>query len=202
MPTKLPASESVPNNTIMPRRKDRAVEDAAWLGAFLQRAPVGVLAMVDDGLPFINSNLFVYDETAHCLYLHTAQQGRTPGTLEASPRVCFSVMEMGRLLPAAEALEFSLEYASVMVFGAAHIITDQDEATHGLQLLLNKYAPHLTPGEDYRPPVESELKRTAVIRVEIESWIGKKKEVEADFPGAYWYDATPMLESLRRRDEE
>ncbi|MBN2305034.1 MAG: pyridoxamine 5'-phosphate oxidase family protein [Anaerolineae bacterium] len=195
---------------ITPRRADRAVEDVVWLRDFLRRAPVGVLALVDGESPFINNNLFVYDETAHCLYLHTAKQGRTPGIIQAGTgensgaRVCFSVMEMGRLLPAAESLEFSVEFASVMVFGAARILSDQAEAIHGLQLLLDKYAPHLTPGENYRPPVESEVRRTAVIRVDIEAWSGKKKEVAADFPGAYWYDAVtdaaPMLVSLKRRD--
>ncbi len=190
--------DSSSTNTI-PRRKDRAVEDEVWLRAFLHRAPVGVLAMVDGDQPFMNSNLFVFDEAAHCLYLHNAKTGRTPSAIEVNPRVCFSVMEMGRLLPAEVALEFSVEYASVMVFGSARLITDQAEATHGLQLLLDKYAPHLTPGKDYRPPVESELKRTAVIRVEIEAWSGKKKEVAAEFPGAYWYDAAPMLASLQRR---
>jgi nitroimidazol reductase NimA-like FMN-containing flavoprotein (pyridoxamine 5'-phosphate oxidase superfamily) len=183
-----------------PRRTDRAVADVAWLRAFLQRAPVGVLATVQAGQPFVNSNLFVYDAAAHCLYLHTAKAGRTREAIAAHPRVCFSVMEMGRLLPAELALEFSVEYASVVIFGSARIIDDTGEATRGLQLLLEKYAPHLTPGTDYCPPVESELKRTTVIRVEIEEWSGKKKEVAPDFPGAFWYDAPPMLASLARRD--
>ena len=71
-----------------------------------------------------------------------------------------------------------------------------------LQKLLDKYAPHLRPGQDYRPPVESELIRTAVFGIDIEAWTAKKKEVAADFPGAYWYPDEPMLESLRRRDDE
>jgi hypothetical protein len=35
--------------------------------------------------------------------------------------------------------------------------------------------------------VEEELKRTAVFRIHIEDWSGKKKEVAADFPGAFYY---------------
>jgi nitroimidazol reductase NimA-like FMN-containing flavoprotein (pyridoxamine 5'-phosphate oxidase superfamily) len=89
------------------------------------------------------------------------------------------------------ALEFSVEYASVVVFGTAVLVTDETEAIHGLQLLLDKYAPHLTPGQDYRPPVLEELKRTAVFRLTIENWSGKKKEVAADFPGAYVYNQIP-----------
>ena len=65
------------------RRSDRAVEDVAWIQNFLQRAPVGVLATASDGQPFINSNLFVYDQAAHAIYLHTARTGRTRSNVEA-----------------------------------------------------------------------------------------------------------------------
>jgi nitroimidazol reductase NimA-like FMN-containing flavoprotein (pyridoxamine 5'-phosphate oxidase superfamily) len=169
------------------RRADRAVADEAWIEALLHRAPVGFLATVDGDQPFLNSNLFVYDAAAQVIYLHTAQRGRTQANVAAQEKVCFSVMEMGRLLPAATALEFSVEYAGVVVFGTAVIVQDAAEATHGLQLLLDKYAPHLTPGQDYRPPVPEELNRTAVYRIDITSWSGKKKEVASDFPGAYFY---------------
>jgi nitroimidazol reductase NimA-like FMN-containing flavoprotein (pyridoxamine 5'-phosphate oxidase superfamily) len=175
------------------RRRDRAVEDETWIRTFLHHAPVGVLATVAEGQPFLHTNLFVYDEPAHTIYFHSARVGRTPANLAADPRVCFTVMEMGRLLPAEEALEFSVEFASVIVFGQATLVTDQDAATRALQMLLDKYAPHLRPGEDYRPPVEAELKRTAVYALAIEEWSGKKKEVDADFPGAYWYESEPML---------
>ena len=171
------------------RRADRAVTDDAWIVDLLQRAPIGALATVSDGQPFINSNLFVYDAGAHVIYMHTARIGRTQGNVEAYERVCFSVSEMGRLLPADEALEFSVEYAGVVVFGRAAII-EGDDAEHGLQLLLDKYFPHLQPGRDYRPIVPEELKRTSVYRIEIDSWSGKQKEV-GEFPGAFLYGEQP-----------
>jgi uncharacterized protein len=169
------------------RREDRAVNDESWIRALLRRAPVGYLATVYDGQPFINSNLFVYDEERHLIYTHTARSGRTQTNVAQAERICFTVSEMGRLLPAKEALAFSVEYAGVVVFGQAHIIADAAEAEYGLQLLLDKYAPHLRPGQDYRAITAEELKRTAVYRITIDSWSGKKKEVAPDFPGAYFY---------------
>lgn len=186
-------------NLTTPRRKDRAVTDDAWIRAFLDRAAVGVLATESEGQPFVNSNLYVYDPAEHAIYLHTAFRGRTRANIEANPRVCFTVMEMGRLLPDEVALEFSVEYASVVVFGSATIVNDPGEAKRALQALLDRYAPHLTPGEDYRPPIASEIKRTTVIKVSVEAWSAKKKEVMADFPGAYWLTDQPMLESGQRR---
>jgi uncharacterized protein len=160
------------------RRTDRAVDDEEWIVGMLGSAQVGVLATVFEGQPFLNTNLFVYDREAHAIYLHTARKGRTRTNIELEPRVCFSVSEMGRLLPADVALEFSVEYRSVVVFGRASIVASEREATAALQMLLDKYFGHLQPGIDYRPPVPEELVRTTVIRVDIDSWSGKKKEVD------------------------
>jgi len=171
----------------MVRRKDRAVDDEAWIHQMLHRAPMAALATVHEGQPFINSNIFVYDQAAQCIYMHTHRVGRTRANVESEGRVCFSISEMGRLLPADEALEFSVEYAGVTVFGLASVVVDEAEASRALQLLLYKYAPHLRPGKDYRPVIAEEIKRTAVYRIDIEMWSGKRKEVATDFPGAFQY---------------
>lgn len=173
------------------RRSDRAVEDTAWIEDFLRRAPVGVMATVHDGQPFVNSNLFVYDAAAHAIYLHTARVGRTRANVELEERVCFSINDMGRLLPASEALEFSVEYSGVMVFGRAHIVEETEEAKRALQMLLDKYFPHLKPDVDYRSTTDEELARTAVYKIEIDQWSGKRKKVEDDFPGAFFYGEQP-----------
>jgi nitroimidazol reductase NimA-like FMN-containing flavoprotein (pyridoxamine 5'-phosphate oxidase superfamily) len=170
------------------RRHDRSVEDDGWIRSFLHSSPVGVLATVAEGQPFINTNLFVYDEDSHAVFFHTARLGRTRSNIEDGPRVCYSVSEMGRILPDDVALEFSVEYASVVIFGRAGVVSDDEEKDRALQLLMDKYAPHLKPGADYRPPNKEELDRTSVYRIDIESWSCKKNEKAPDFPGAYRYD--------------
>ncbi|MDX1494281.1 MAG: pyridoxamine 5'-phosphate oxidase family protein [Longimicrobiales bacterium] len=174
------------------RRRDRG-KDEAWVRSFIQAAPFGFLATVgDDGQPFLNSNLFVYDEDRHCVYLHTHRTGRTRENLAEPEKVAFSVAGMGRLLPAPEALEFSVEYAGVTAFGTGRIVQDEVEAKEALQKLLDKYAPHLEPGRDYRATTDDELARTTVYRVDIEAWSGKQKEVEPDFPGAFDVPQLPV----------
>ena len=170
-----------------PRRKDRAVEDTAWIRSLLHRLAFGTLATVADGQPFAHLNIFAFDEPANAIYLHTAREGRTRSNLEAEGRVCFCVGEMGRLLPAKTALNMSVEYASVVVFGRATVVSEPVETRHGLQLLLDKYFAHLKPGDDYRPITDDEMARTAVYRIDIESWSGKRKQVEPDVPGAFLF---------------
>ena len=176
------------------RRRDRGKDDE-WVVAFLKRASYGFLATVGHGgQPFLNSNLFVYDDAGdgRRIYLHTHRTGRTRTNLEAAEKVAFSAVAMGRLLPAPEALEFSVEYAGVVAFGTGRVIEDREEARTALQMLLDKYAPHLKPWVDYRPTTDDELKRTAVYRIDVEAWSGKQKEVPADFPGAFSLDALPV----------
>ena len=108
--------------------------------------------------------------------------------MEDDETVSFTAFEMGRMLPADEALEFSVEYGGVVAFGKGRIVDDAVEEERALQLLLDKYAPHLRPGRDYRPITTGELKRTTVFRMEIEQWSGKQKKAEDGFPGAFQYD--------------
>jgi nitroimidazol reductase NimA-like FMN-containing flavoprotein (pyridoxamine 5'-phosphate oxidase superfamily) len=166
------------------RRTDRAQDDP-WIESFLEKARYGVLATVHDGQPFLNTNLFVYDEERNAIYVHTALEGRTRANILSDPRVCFTAAEMGRILPAGTALEFSVEYASVVAFGRAQLVPHAEEARRGLQLLLDKYAPHLRPGRDYRPITSEEMDRTSVFRIDIEAWSGKRKVAGPDFPGAF-----------------
>ena len=169
------------------RRRDRAQDDA-WIRAFLRSGAWGALATVSEGQPFINTNLYFYDESAHAIYLHGARVGRTHSNVEGGGPVCFNVSEMGRVLPNEIALEFSLEYAGVTVFGQAVVVDDDAEKARALQLLLDKYAPHLEPDRDYRPANQEELDRTAVFRIDIDSWSGKANAKADDFSGAFWYD--------------
>jgi len=176
------------------RHPGQAVNDEAWIKALLHRSPFGVVATVNGDQPFTNTNLFVFDEERHCIYMHTAQEGRTRTNVEAQEKVCFTTFEMGRFLPTWEALEFSVEYAGVVCFGRAGLITDNEKARSALQMLLTKYAPHMTPGKDYRPPIDEEIRRTSVYCIEIDVWSGKRETAPDDYPGAYSYSAVTQKE--------
>lgn len=178
--------QSAPIN--QPLRKDRAKDDA-WIKAYLKRVPFGMLATEYEGQPFIKPTSFVYDEAEHTIYIHGALVGRMRTNLEVNPRISFCIAEMGRLLPGDTAMEVGVEYASVVVFGKVEILTEADQTRHGLQLLLDRFFPHLKPGIDYREIVPQELDITSVYRIKIDSWSGKEEHASQDFPGAFSYQA-------------
>ena len=157
------------------RRSDRAMPEEG-MRALLERSAFGFTATAIDGQPFQHTSLFWYDDSTRRIYFHGARQGRMHATVLTKPRVCFSVAEIGRLLPADTAMEFSNEYASVVVFGWARLVDRQDEKRNALQALLDKYFPDHKPGRDYRPITAEEITATAVYAIEIEAWSGKQKK--------------------------
>jgi hypothetical protein len=156
------------------RRRDRAVEDDNWIRAFLRDAQHGVVATEAGGQPFVNPLLFVYEEETNALYFHSGRAGRIFANIAANPRVCFNACRMGKLIAEAEAWRFDVQYESVVVFGKATALADPEEVTRALRLLLAKYFPDLRYGEDYRPITQEQLAKTAVYRLEIEAWSGKR----------------------------
>jgi nitroimidazol reductase NimA-like FMN-containing flavoprotein (pyridoxamine 5'-phosphate oxidase superfamily) len=169
------------------RREDRAIHDEDWIRAFLGRAPFGVIGTASEGQPFLVTRNFAYDDQARAIYFHGAREGRTHDNALANDRVCFSVSEMGRLLPAERAAEVGVEFAGVIAFGHISLVTDPAEAKRGLQLLLDKYFAHLKPDEDYEATTDDDLKDVAVYRIDISAWSGKQSKVPEDYPGAFLY---------------
>lgn len=156
------------------RRRDRAVEDEGWIRGFLREAPYGVVATECDGQPFMNPLVFAFDEETHSLYFHGSRLGRMFANVGKNERVCFNACKMGRLIADTKASGFDVEYESVIVFGPAQVLQDETEATRAMRLLLDKYFPQLHYGKDYKAITPEQLARTAVYRLRIEAWSGKR----------------------------
>ncbi len=154
--------------------RKKYAQDEQWIAAFLTKAQVGHVASHWENQPFITPLLFWFDAGKKLIYFHTNIKGRLVENCTHFAEACFEASEMGRLLPSNAAIEFGVQYASVVAFGKIHLVDDEAEKRAGLQGLLDKYFPDLSAGVDYRPITKEELVRTAVIRMDIESWSGKK----------------------------
>jgi nitroimidazol reductase NimA-like FMN-containing flavoprotein (pyridoxamine 5'-phosphate oxidase superfamily) len=150
------------------------MRDDQWIRAFLRAARIGHIATAADGQPFITPSTFWFDEVNHELVFHSNIAGRLRSNLEQNPRICLDVSELGKLLPSNVALELSLQYRSVMVFGSVRIIDDPQEARRALYGLIEKYFPAMRAGQEYRQITDKELRATSVYALRIESWSGKE----------------------------
>lgn len=156
------------------QRRPHLTKDDAWIREFLKTAQVGHIATSVDGQPFLTPSSFWFDEANHQIVFHSNIAGRVRSNIEANPRVSFEASELGRMLPSNVALEFSLQYRSVMVFGTARVVTDPAEARALLYGLIGKYFPTLNPGKEYREITDKELRATSVYAIQIEAWSGKE----------------------------
>jgi len=154
------------------RRKDRQMETAD-AHTLLNKADIGFLATAVNGQPFVTPYSFWFD--GKHIYFHGAKTGRSKENLLQNSNVCLTVAQQGRYLPAQRAMDFGVEFSSVMVFGTARRVIADKEKFYALQGLMDKYFPHLKPNEDYKPIANKDLAVTGVYAIDIESMSGKQK---------------------------
>lgn len=156
------------------QRLPEHAQDDRWIADFLCESKIGHIATRWEGQPFITSSTFWFDEDHHQIIFHSNIVGRIRANVERHAEVCFETSQFGRFLPSNIALEFSMQYESVIVFGKIQVIEDEGQKRRGLTGLIEKYFPGMKPGEAYRPITEQELKRTSVYAIAIEQWSGKR----------------------------
>lgn len=182
MPKEYSLDKEPPNR----QRRPHLAQGDDWIREFLKGAVVGHVATRWDEQPFITPVNFWYDPERHEIYFHSNIVGRLRANADRYPEVCFEASRHGRLLPSNVALEFSIQYESVIAFGKVRIIEDDQEKRRALYGLIEKYFPTMQPGEHYRPITDQELKRTSVYAIAIESWSGKRNWKERADQSEEW----------------
>jgi len=164
-----------------PINKQRLAEyvwDDEWIIDLLKRSEIGHIATRWENQPFITPSIYYIEESQKEIIFHSNIVGRVRSNLERHPEVCFETSEYGPFLPSNIALEFNMQYQSVICFGKIRILEENKAKRMGLYKLIEKYFPGKNPCEHYRPITDEELKRTSVYGIEIESWSGKRNWVE------------------------
>ena len=157
-----------------------------WIRDFLHQGQIAHVATRWDEQLFITPSTYFYDEARHRLIFHSNLAGRVRANIERHPRVCVEVSQLGKLLPSNIALEFSLQFRSVVIFGTARLIEDLDEKRRVMHQVIAKYYGAMELGRDYRPATDKELLRTSVYEVSIESWSGKENWKERADQSEEW----------------
>jgi uncharacterized protein len=153
--------------TTVMRRADRAIPDSE-AQQILQIGEYGVLSTVSaEGQPYGVPVGFAY--TGEVIYFHCAIEGHKLDNLSSNKRVSFCVVGKTQVLPD----KFATNYESVIVFGKAYEVTD-DEKHAGLVELLKKYSPDFVDkGLRY---IEGDGHKARVYKIVIESLTGKARK--------------------------
>jgi uncharacterized protein len=145
------------------RLPERARYDRATVEAILDEGFVCHLGFCVDGEPVVIPT--GYARVGDVIYVHGAPANYALHRAVEEDRVCLTVTLVDGLVLARSAFHHSINYRSVVVFGVAHEVEDSEEK----RLALTAFVDHVVPGRNAgtRPPTDSELRATRVVKIEI-----------------------------------
>jgi uncharacterized protein len=146
------------------RRHERGFYDHATVHALLDAAVLCHVSYVIDGQPFCTPTLFWREGCR--LYWHGSSASRMLRNLSEGEPVCLTVTHLDGLVLARCGFNHSADYRSVMAFGKARIVEDQDEKERALVMMIDRLFPGRTA--QLRQSSKQEIKATAVIFMDIE----------------------------------
>ncbi len=136
----------------------------------------------------------IYGRLNNKLYIHGATVSRLIVELEKGIDISLSVAHVDGLVLARSAFHHSMNYRSVVIFGKAAIVND-DEKNDALKIISD----HLIPGrwEEVRAPNAKELKATKVLEITIEEAsakirIGEPIDDDQDYILDIWAGEIPL----------
>lgn len=151
------------------RRSDKEIKDKNCIEGILKKALVCRIAICDNETPYIVPMNFGFKD--NCLYLHSASEGLKIDMIRKNNRICFEADIETEILTADNACNWGMKYYSVIGFGKAHFIEENNEKRNALDVIMQKYSSK--PDETFEYS-KSSLDKIIVINVEIESLTGKK----------------------------
>jgi len=145
------------------RAPKRGHYDRETINKILDASHICHVAFVHEGYPVSIPTIF--GRSGDKLYLHGATTSRMMVDLKKGIDISLSVAHVDGLVLARSAFHHSMNYRSVVVFGKAKIVSD-DEKNHALKVISD----HLIPGrwEEVRAPSIKELKATKVLEITID----------------------------------
>lgn len=149
------------------RRKRQQLTEAECV-EILRENTSGVLAVFgDNGYPYAVPLSYIYDNGT--LYFHCAKSGHKLDAIKTCDKVSFCVVDQDLVVPK----EYTTYFRSVIAFGRAHIITQEDEIRDAIEKLAIKYYPDDSK-ENRDSAIEKEYKAMCMVKIQVEHMSGKE----------------------------
>lgn len=146
------------------RRKDRK-SDLSEAKELLKNGEYGVLSTAgENGYAYGVPLNYVYLNDS--LYFHCATEGEKLKNILYNNKVSFCVVGKACILPE----KFSTKYESVIVFGRANEVSDEEKKAALLELIHKYSSEYMEKGRDY---MEKAFKVIKVIKIDVEHISGK-----------------------------
>ena len=175
------------------RIKERAHYDRETAYRILDAAWLAHVGFNTGGQPFVIPMLYV--RQGDSLILHGSIASRLQNHIGAGIEACVTVTIVDALVLARSHFHHSVNYRSVVAFGKAHVIEDNEEKIS----VLAHFVDAMLPGRaaESRAPDHNELAATSVLKFDIEDITAKIRDVgvkddKADLTLPHWAGLVPM----------
>jgi len=179
--------------TRLRRRPDRGSFDRRTVRSILDAGLICHVGFAVEGRPWVFPT--TYARVDDDLYLHGANANFGLRSLASGVEACVTVTILDGLVLARSAFHHSMNYRSVMVFGTATAVEDAGQKRSAMTAIVE----HMAPGRshDTRPPSESELRSTLVLRLPVDEAsakvrVGGPVEDDADIGMGHWAGQLPL----------
>ena len=153
------------------RRKDRQVTDNRSIESIIERSDVCRIAFADGDIPYVVTMNFGYSGGAQPrLFFHCAGNGRKLDMLRKNNYVCFEMDTDHQIYKGEKGCDWGMRFSSIVGYGHIRIVTDENEKINGLDLIMKHYG-----GGDHKGYVTEILKKTTILRLDVEEISAKKK---------------------------
>ena len=151
------------DRTRVRRLPQRASYERELIDAVIDEALSCHVGFAIDGRPWVVPT--IHARLDDVLYLHGAVANHMLRSLADGIEACVTVTLVDGLVLARSAFHHSMNYRSVMVFGRMTLVGDPAEKDAALRALVE----HVVPGRaaEARPPDDTELRKTSVLRLPI-----------------------------------
>jgi len=156
------------------RHPERSVPDDA--PAILAEGLVAHVGFCHQGQPFVIPFSYHYDRSdPGKVYLHGSVASRALQLLGAGGPVCISVTLLDGLVYSRSAKYHSMNYRSVVVFGSARVVSEEEKKAVIFDKMIDRYFAGRTAGRDYEAAPSAHLNNTLVVEVVIDESSAKAR---------------------------
>ncbi len=148
------------------RRVNREITDRAEIDEIIRSARLMRIALVDGNMPFLVPVFYGFDGVS--LYFHSAKAGTKIEILKRNNNICFEISIDHGVIISDMACDFEAKHRTAIGIGKALFIEYEAEKIKALDLIVANFS-----DVKFEYP-KSNLRQTAVIRIDIDSVKGKK----------------------------
>lgn len=148
-------------------RRKRQLMSEEKVNAVLERNTHGILGVLgDEGYPYAVPVSYFYQDGK--VFIHSAKAGHKVDAIQKEPKVSFTVVDEDTVVSE----KFTSYFRSVIAFGRAYIVTDEEERKRATRGLIEKYCHEVA--EEKKEEEMKDIGRMHVVCIEIEHITGKE----------------------------